>query len=233
MLTRIKSGLTALTVVIVMVVALDYVAAAATGRPMILGKKNKANHTTVLKMTGKGAALKLKSRADQPSLKVSSKKKVARLNADLLDNMDAQTFLQNRSRVTDWTTNGQTGGFTLTSPAIPPGDYLVTYSATLGGAGGTPANGNAVNCWVRQFYLSGVTPVNKRIVANSGVYATESNAQLSGAGALSLAAGDQVALTCSMSQERAWRTPPLQPIQLTLTRTDGFDYVAGVFRPQG
>ena len=50
----------------------------------------------------------------------------------------------------------------------------------------------------------------------------ESPPAVSGIGTLSLAAGDQVALVCTMSRpNQQWSTSALQPIQVTFLHTDG------------
>ena len=64
----------------------------ATGGNFLLGRANKANQTSTLTNTGTGPALKLGSRAGAPPLAVTSSKKVAKLNSDLLDGKDSTAF---------------------------------------------------------------------------------------------------------------------------------------------
>ena len=83
---RLKSALTALAVGIVLLTALDFAAAAATGRGMVLGHWNQADHKTVLKNTKQGVALDLRAK-NGPVLKVNNSKRIKKLNADKVDGM--------------------------------------------------------------------------------------------------------------------------------------------------
>lgn len=65
---------------------------AANGKPLLLGKGNQATKTTTIKNTGKGAPLTLRGKKSVPPLKVTSKKVVKKLNADLLDGKQAKDF---------------------------------------------------------------------------------------------------------------------------------------------
>ena len=76
----------------VLVGAANVAAYSATGGNFLLGKSNKAGRTTVLTNTGSGAPLQLKGKDSAPPLVVSSKKKVARLNSDLLDGKHSTAF---------------------------------------------------------------------------------------------------------------------------------------------
>src|SRR5688500_1779030 len=77
---KLKSGLTALAVGIVLLAALDWAAAAATGKSLVLGKWNEAGQTTTIKNNGNGPALDL--RADGPTLAVGNSNRIKKLNAD-------------------------------------------------------------------------------------------------------------------------------------------------------
>ncbi len=86
---RVKSALSTLGVGLMLVVGLDYVSYAATGQSMVLGKANEASKVTALKRTTSGPALKLTVKPGSAPLAVNSSKKVAKLNADRLDGLDA------------------------------------------------------------------------------------------------------------------------------------------------
>src|SRR5215210_4676969 len=126
---KLKSGLIALAVGIVLLAALDWAAAAATGRATILGHWNQAGHTTTIKNTGKGAALDL--RAKGAALKVHNGKRIKRLNADKLDGLSSGDFRTNRNTTYQWSVASHTGGFTQAIPAQAPGSYLITFSVQL------------------------------------------------------------------------------------------------------
>lgn len=97
---------------------------AATGKPMLLGKSNSASKTTTLKAKN-GPALKLRTKPTVPPLKVSSGAKVRKLNADLLDGLDASR-LQTRTLRTTLPTRSGVSQPEWTLPAVPSGRYLVT-----------------------------------------------------------------------------------------------------------
>ena len=84
---RIKSGLTALAVGIVLLAALDWAAAAATGQSLVLGKWNQADQTTTIKNVGTGPALDI--RAKGPAFAVHNANRIKNLNADKLDGKDS------------------------------------------------------------------------------------------------------------------------------------------------
>jgi hypothetical protein len=222
---RLKSALTALSVGIVLLATLDWAASAATGRGMVLGHWNQADHTTTLKNTSSGPALDLRSNKG-PALAVNSDKRIKNLNADKLDGMTASDFATSRQHVYIYGGVGRVGGFTQVLPAQLPGSYLVAFSAQFVGAAGSTANPNTVTCHIVVSSPSGAVFVTKGITAEGQVSSVESPPAVSGAGSLVLAAGDQVALACTMSRpNQQWSTAPLQPIQVTLLHTDGADIV--------
>ncbi|WP_193612387.1 hypothetical protein [Nocardioides lijunqiniae] len=140
-----KSTLTVLLAAVLLVLGFDYVTFAATGSSLVLGKTNTAGKTTQVTNKGAGPALSLRTRPNAPPLKVTSSKKVARLNADALDGLDASqlgTKVYRLEREVDVTGSYATG-FT----GIPAGTYAVTYSVTMTEAGGTAANPRQTECY--------------------------------------------------------------------------------------
>jgi len=103
---------------------------AANGGPLLLGKSNTASKTTTLKTTGNGAALSLKSKKNKPPLKVSSSTKVAKLNADLVDGVEADA-LETTSFV--YSLNSPTiveDYVKFQLPGLPAGRYQVSFSVS-------------------------------------------------------------------------------------------------------
>jgi hypothetical protein len=223
---KLKSGLTALAVGIVLLAALDWAAAAATGRPAILGHWNQADRTTTIKNTGKGAALDL--RAKGPALKVHNSKRVKKLNADKLDGLTGSDYKTNRNTVYQWSVASHTGGFTQAIPAQKPGSYLITFNVQMNGAAGDPANPNVINCRIIQNGLSGTVSFQKAILADTQVTSVGTPPALNGTSPLIVAAGDTLALDCTMTRNaQQWSTTQYQPVTVNLLRTDGsFVYVA-------
>jgi hypothetical protein len=217
---KLKSGLTALAVGIVLIAALDWAAAAATGQSLVLGKWNQADHTTTIKNTKSGAALDL--RAKGPALKVHNSKRIKKLNADQLDGLTGEDYKTNRNTVFQWTVASHTGGFTQAIPAQPAGSYLATFSVQLNGAAGDPGNPNVINCRIIQNGLSGTVTFQKSVLAETQVTSVATPPALNGTAPLILVAGDSLALDCTMSRNnQQWSTTQYQPVTVNLLRTDG------------
>lgn len=119
----------------VLVGGVQLAADAATGHPLLLGRHNTASKTTVVKTSGKHAALSLKTGATVAPLKVKSSAKVAHLNADLVDGKDSSQLGTTTYRYTIPTGEGATR-YRLTFPGLPAGTYLATYSVLANGASG-------------------------------------------------------------------------------------------------
>lgn len=89
---RLKTILTTLFATLMLVVGLDYVAVAATGKGFVLGRSNSAGTQTTLTRTTAGTTLQLNSKAGSAPLKVNRPVKATNLNADLLDGKDQSRF---------------------------------------------------------------------------------------------------------------------------------------------
>jgi hypothetical protein len=139
---HIKTAAMALIVGLVLLMATDYVAMAATGKPFLLGKVNKASKTTSVK-SASGPALKLSTVAGQPPLLVNRNTVVKNFNADLLDGKTASQF-GIRSKVYAAQIQAiNTNFFSVKTPSIAAGNYVVTLSGFLN----VPANAS-VECTV-------------------------------------------------------------------------------------
>ncbi len=220
---KLKSGLVALTVGIVLLAALDWAASAATGRAFVLGRWNQADHTTTLKNTGHGPALDLRSKKG-PALKVNNGKRIAKLNADKLDGLSGEEYKKNRNTIYAWSVAAHTGGFTQAIPAQLPGSYLITFNVQMTGAAGDPGNPNVINCRIVQSGLSGTVVFTKGVLADSQVTSVGTPPALSGTSPLTVVAGDSLALNCTMTRNaQQWSTTQYQPVLVSLLRTDGTD----------
>jgi hypothetical protein len=124
-------------------VALGGSAYAATGGSFILGHANSESHTATLTNTGPGPALTLKSRPAAASLAVSSTKKVAHLNADRLDGLEA-VQLQTTAYRFAVPTSGPFTSATVTFPGLPAGRWLASYTII------TTNSGTGPQCFFRQ-----------------------------------------------------------------------------------
>lgn len=105
---------------------------AANGQPLLLGRTNTETSPAVVKNTGNGAALALRTRSSAPPLTVSSGKKVRKLNADKVDGFSAKA-LQSRPivlRDTDLTTVRE-DFITWSLEAVPDGAYHVWWDVNF------------------------------------------------------------------------------------------------------
>lgn len=83
---------TVLLAAVLLVGGLNVAAYAATGGNFLLGRANSATRTSTLSNIGFGPALSLQSRSNTPPLAVNSTKRVAKLNADMVDGKHASSF---------------------------------------------------------------------------------------------------------------------------------------------
>jgi hypothetical protein len=130
-ITRSRLALT-VPVLALAVLGADTVAYAATGTSLVVGKTNRAEDPTVLKNTGKGPALTLKSKRSTPSLRVSSRAVVPRLNADLVDGLDATALAPVTRQVTILPAHRLLTERYLTVK-VPAGDHLISLNGVLQG----------------------------------------------------------------------------------------------------
>jgi hypothetical protein len=128
-----------LLAVLLLLGAANLGAYAATGGPLLLGKTNTASKTTTLKKTGAGPALALKTKGGAPPLKVNSKARVSKLNADLVDGLNGAT-LSTKPYVYQLEGSGSTPYLAFPFPGLPSGRYLVDVNITLKVTGG-PVDG--------------------------------------------------------------------------------------------
>ncbi|MCW2851149.1 MAG: hypothetical protein JWM84_813 [Nocardioides sp.] len=117
-----------------LVLGFDLATYASNGDSLLLGRLNKAGKVTTIKRTSGGPVLALKGRRTAPPMTVSSSRKVARLNADLVDGLDAAA-LQTRATTYPLAT-GPASDFLRWDLPLAPGTYLVSWSAQLAGSTG-------------------------------------------------------------------------------------------------
>jgi hypothetical protein len=136
---HLKTFLTVIGAVTILVLAANSAVYAATGGKFILGKTNKANKVSTLKRTTSGAALNLvtKSSSNAP-LTTNGKGKVTNLNADSLDGKDSSAFAANNpTKVYKYTAATPATSHSFSIPIPAAGTYLVTYSVPMTLAGTT------------------------------------------------------------------------------------------------
>lgn len=203
---RLKTVLTVVVAATVLVTCTDYAAFAATGKSFVLGKVNKANRQTTLVRTTTGPALQLTTRSSaNPPLVVNGRGRVANLNADTVDGVDASA-LRSAGYVFTREVTSPTSYLDLTVP-LPAGNYLVAFSADLNGA-----DNGAVECYFIRDAATDTFFGASRFDAGAGTPA------LTGSGFASLTAGVRLRLHCLA--DSTFNTSSDAPIQVVATRID-------------
>jgi len=206
----LKTTLTVIGAVTVLVLAGNTVALAATGHSLLLGKSNSADTYTSLTRTTSGTVLSLKSASSTNSpLSVNGKGKVANLNADTVDGIDS-TKLQTRTTIYSVPATSGVSSFNLSLPALAtPGKYHVTFSiiASMSSAGAT------LNC---DFIKPGDTN-DYKVISYGSVFLNYSTSN--GSGFIDTAAAQRV-FHCFTSSGTTTVNPDSPGSQITVTRVD-------------
>jgi hypothetical protein len=203
---HLKTLASALAIVMVTLMATDYVAIAATGKPIIMGKINKAKKTTTVK-SAKGPALNLKTKAGQPPLKVNQKTLVKKFNADQVDGKSASD-LGVRTIIDNFTESGtgvQYASHEVTG--IPAGTYLVNYAWWIEKPTASPAYCYMYNS---EGEYTGYS--------SSPDHAATNAIPVSGAGYTSIDAAGSLTLTCNLGVSSDFST--FDTAHVTLTPID-------------
>jgi hypothetical protein len=152
---HLKTFLTVLGAVTVLVLAGNTVALATTGHSFILGKSNSANKLTSLSRTTSGPALKVTTkRSSNPPFQVNGKGKVTNLNADMIDGKDSSAFAPYPKVIRGTFAMGVTAAaigssmladisFGWTLPSAPIAHYIPIGGPVPAGCSGTAAAPNA------------------------------------------------------------------------------------------
>jgi hypothetical protein len=207
---KFKTLLTVIGAVTILVLAANSAVFAATGGNFILGHKNKASKMSTLKRTTSGSALKLvtKSSSNAP-LATNGHGKVANLNADMVDGMDSSA-LKTTSYIFKKDVTVPTDFVDIAVP-LPVGTYILGYSFYNQGGG---HDANMGGCY---FYKTLPGPDFEYYGEERQLTVSGDSNGFSGAGAVTLAAGQTLNLYCYMPDN--FTTYSGEPIQITATRT--------------
>lgn len=201
-----KSVLTALALALLLVVALDASAFAASGKSLLLGRLSKAKQVTTLSRVTPGPALGLRTTNSVTApMTVNGRGRVNNLNADLLDGLDAAA-LQTRAHVSTYGIPTARNNVLL-PVLLPAGHYVVSYSAYLLGTTGKDAG-----CYLRRTGAGLATA----FVAESRLTSATQPAGLTGTGFVTVPSGAALALICT-STNGTFTTTAAQPIQVVAT----------------
>lgn len=208
---HLKTALTVLGAITILVLAGNTVAYAATGKALLLGKMNYAGKPTGVTRTTTGPVLNLQARSSASApLSTNARGKVANLNADRLDGLDS-TSLRTRSRV--YTSSFDGAGKALIHVPMSPGSYLVSYSVYVEAEVDSPIS---VSCHVLVDRPGSAADV--RVASD----ATDLNSvhiehAMSGSGLVSRTADADVQLRCD-AVDGAFHTGNV-PVQIVVTPT--------------
>jgi len=200
----LKTTLTVIGAVTVLVLAGNSISLAATGQALLLGKSNSANTYTSVTRTTSGSVLSLKSASSSNSpLSVNGKGKVINLNADKVDGFDGGT------RVLTWKYVGAVAGdkkFVL--GGLAHGTYLLHYEVYMSDL--DSADGLPVNC----FFHEGNT--SKRGGETDSEETTAFFPALSGSALMTQPTGGDLGVACSVPNGTAnWTAQSDQPVRIT------------------
>jgi hypothetical protein len=208
---KLKTFLTVIGAVTILVLAANSAVYAATGGKFILGQTNKAGKVSTLQRTKSGPALNLvtKSSAAAP-MTVNGKGKVTNLNADTVDGLDSSA-LRTGTYVFTRTVSSPTTEVDI-SLHLPAGTYNLGYAAYM--VGGGVDNGSAGCYFYREVNGTDDTYFGETaVLTKAAVYPS-----LSGVGTVTVG-GAGVTLNLYCWSEHSFTTSSAEPIQVTATRT--------------
>jgi len=209
---HLKTLLTVLGAVTVLILAGNTVALATTGHAFILGKSNSANKITSLSRTTNGTALKVHTKSNNNApLSVNGHGKVANLNADLVDGLDSSK-LQNRVIRYRLPASSGADSYFWNLPGLPAGTYMATYSVY------TLTNISSGQCWLLKPAHSAFKLVSDAAVSSTATW------NASGV----VTTNDVSQLHCVGNSAFTVNTATEGPTEVTFTRIDGVTSGTGV-----
>lgn len=161
---------TVLAAAVVLGLAVDGAAYAATGSSLVLGRLNTAGTTTTLESTGTGPALRLAvaSSAAAP-FSTNARGKVVGLDADRLDGLDASSLVARaRTDVDAARLGGRTAEQLVASIPVPRFAFARTATPQTANPGFFPGVLSAAGAWPGTYRLSGWVLVPCSAASESG-----------------------------------------------------------------
>lgn len=129
---RVIPAVATLATAALLVVGVDYATFAANGSSLVLGRINHERTRTVLVKHDAGPALRLVTRGNrQPSLAVSSRARVPRLNADRLDGHHASALATRTVTFRAGRAGADYDGVAVWRLAVRPGLYAASFRVGL------------------------------------------------------------------------------------------------------
>jgi hypothetical protein len=197
-----------------LVVGFDYTTYAVTGDSLILGHTNRAGGVTTLHRHGDGAALSLKSSGNRaPSLRVSSRARVPRLNADLLDGRHASELATRAVSFRAGARGDVVPGGGFWSVDVKPGIYEISFRAFVLPDQVTPGSTLDVICGVAD--LNTIGPNTTVYTADSATYTNQFPTLMSGADTVRIRGGAAPGIVCTTADNSDFTL--FKPVRATFT----------------
>ena len=197
-----------------LVVGFDYTTYAVTGSSLLLGSTNRVDAVTTLARNGGGAALSLKSSGQKsPSLRVSSSARVPRLNADLLDGMQASALAARAVSYRAGARADVVSGAGLWRVGVKPGVYQVSFKAFVIPDAVAPGSTIDMICGVAD--LNTIGPNTRVYAADSATYSNQFPTLMSGADTVRIRQGTAPGIVCVTSDNSAFTL--FKPITASFT----------------
>lgn len=187
-MTSWRSGILAVSIGAVAVMAVNGVAVASTGHALILGHRNSADAATTVQRTTAGAPLSLVAKAGSAPLAVNSSTVVRHLDADLVDGKSSVALQTRPVRYVIPALASSTTRSTMVLNGVPHGIYLASFNI----AATTSVAGTQVNCYLSTDMDTGTN--DAQLLAYGSSYLTYSTSNSSGI--VDFRTGTGLALTC-------------------------------------
>jgi hypothetical protein len=185
--SRLRPYLIGSLVAVAGLVGLNGIAYSATGSGLILGHHNSADRTTSISRTTRGPALALHVKRHQVPFSVNSKRRVPRLNASLLDGVNAHS-LQTRDRQFSLPVSSTPSStVTYRLPGLTPGTYYASFDVV----GRMSTAGDLLNCVLEQ------TDATSELLGYGSPFVTYSTT--TAGGVVAVATGHPLQLRCFTS----------------------------------
>jgi hypothetical protein len=187
-MTSWRTGIFAVSIGALAVMAVNGVAVAATGNALILGHHNYANTVTTVQRTTAGVPVSLIAKAGSAPLAVNSSKVVTHLNADYVDGTNAVDLQTRPIRYVIPTLASSTTRSVMVLNGVPHGIYLASFNIIATSS----ALGTQVNCYLSTDMDAGSN--DSQLIAYGSSYSTYSTSNSSGI--VDFRTGTGLALTC-------------------------------------
>ncbi len=198
MRVTVSTAVATVSAAALLVVGFDYTTYAITGDSLLLGRTNHAGRPTTIVRHGPGVALSLQSSGQShPSLRVSSRARVPRLNADLLDGSSASDLATRPVSYRAGARGDVVDGAGFWRVKVAPGAYQVSFKAFVVPDAQAPGTTVDVICGVAD--LNTIGPNTTVYTADSATYSNGFPTLMSGADTVRITKKADPGIVCTTS----------------------------------